>query len=120
MNNFISYCSINNKIFFIFTNTNYQVLHACAKVDIVRTEIINFSTICQTNQNNKKLVLMTLRKLSRKHLKFIQFSENIEDIYSYVTFFHIFFLTLIQVVSGYMFIDVRHYYVSIIPFYLYF
>ncbi|XP_031781937.1 odorant receptor 62 isoform X2 [Nasonia vitripennis] len=81
------------------------VLHACSKVDVVRREILNFSTICKTDKNDKKDILKTLRKLSEEHFKFIEFSEDIQDIFSYVSFFHIFFLTLIQVVSGYMFID---------------
>ncbi|OXU31131.1 hypothetical protein TSAR_010114 [Trichomalopsis sarcophagae] len=76
------------------------VLHACSKVDVVRREILNFSTFCKTDKNDKKDIIKTLSKLSEEHLKFVEFSEDIQDIFSYVSFFHIFFLTLIQVVSG--------------------
>lgn len=84
-----------------------HVLHACSKVDVVRKEIVKFSNICQSNYDNRKLILATLRQLSKKHLQFIEYSENVEDVFSYVSFFHVPLLTLLQVLSGYMFIDVR-------------
>jgi hypothetical protein len=82
------------------------VLHACSKVNALRHEIERFSFIYQSHYNSKKNILITLKTISRKHMKLIRFSKNIQDIFSYVSLFHIFFLTLMQVISGYMLIDV--------------
>ncbi|XP_058805760.1 uncharacterized protein LOC131672513 [Phymastichus coffea] len=81
------------------------VLHACSKIAIVKREIANYSKICQRNIDDRESTLSALCRLYCKHLEFIEFSKNIRDIFSLVAFFHISFLTLLQVMSGFMFID---------------
>ncbi|NP_001177641.1 odorant receptor 72 [Nasonia vitripennis] len=81
-----------------------SVLHACSKVDAVRQEIVKFSDVCRTQSGDKMLKLTAIRRLVNVHVNCDEFSENVENIFTVISFFHISLLTLMQVLSGYMFI----------------
>ncbi|XP_058805737.1 odorant receptor Or2-like isoform X1 [Phymastichus coffea] len=81
------------------------VLHASSKINLVQREISTFSTTYSTNMNDRTLTLVALKRLVQKHLEFVKFSQVIQEIFSPVTFFHIFSLTLLQVTSAYLFLD---------------
>lgn len=82
------------------------MLHACSKIDLVRKEVKMYSKVCEINNGGGKSTLLALRRVYLKHLEFIEFSKNIQGIFSLVAFFHISFLTVLQVMAGFMFIDV--------------
>uniref|UniRef100_A0ABD2XAX6 Odorant receptor n=1 Tax=Trichogramma kaykai TaxID=54128 RepID=A0ABD2XAX6_9HYME len=104
--------SVKSNIFFSSTLLiNYnefslKVLHANSKAVSVCREISKFSNVCQS-ENDRVKITHAKRKLIEKHLSFIHFSECISDIYSFVSFFHLFFMTLINCIVGFMIINLN-------------
>ncbi|XP_032453632.1 odorant receptor 65 isoform X1 [Nasonia vitripennis] len=81
-----------------------SVLHANTKAFGVCQEITKFAKSCEANKSRKNIV-EAKRRLIKRHLYFINFAEKIQETYAYISFFHLFLMTLINCIVGYMFIN---------------
>lgn len=79
---FLSLNSKHSRIFGRFherqCNPHFQTLHAAGQIDILRYWLTQF-----TSHENKSIVITT-RKIIQKHKKIINFSENIECLYTHI------------------------------------
>ncbi|XP_058805763.1 uncharacterized protein LOC131672515 [Phymastichus coffea] len=79
------------------------VLHACGHIDLLLNEIEEFSINCRTTRKNSSLLLII-----KQHLKVLDIVNNIETVYTYVSFIQVFFSTFIICCSSYIVLAVTN------------
>ena len=72
----------------------------------MRREISKFSDLCRTT-NDEKLINSAKEQLVKEHIDFKDFVETIDNIYSWISFFHIFAMILLNCSAGFMLINVK-------------
>ena len=84
----------------------FQVLYAKTKVFDLRQEISRFSILCQ-KCNDRPSVIKVTRVLVQKHVNYLQFTENLQNIFSIVSMVLVGICITINVAIGYIFVYVR-------------
>ncbi|XP_011503540.1 PREDICTED: odorant receptor 10a-like [Ceratosolen solmsi marchali] len=82
-----------------------SVAHSRSKAFNVCTKFSKLIEMYRT-ENNRKHILKNKQELIECHLNFITFTDCIQDIYSYVAFVHLFLITILNGVIGFLIINI--------------